>query len=537
MGVYGLTKLFYGKKASARNGGGWVRKSIQGPLVVDGNQFCHQTCDFLTNVKHPRSGSPTNYAMFFEYVTKILHKFKRCGIEPYFIFDGVDKRKKLSSEYRKRAVSKNSIPTLVYTVFFNALREMEVKMYVADGEGDVTCAEVANFFKCPVLSFDSDFFLFDIPGGYIDFKTCLSENIFDSDSATLKAEIYYRKEFVNYHFSSDNNDLIFLYPAIIGNGINPPTGNLIDNRKRWSVDAVERFVFAGHSTIASLPEGVRKNFDDVKEYYNGLNPLDPQIMLTAPIPKCSKQVPEWFQMSYRTRAMPLMPYDVLVNGMQHHGSSAIPERIRQCCYTILGIPEVTEYRSTPGGVEEQQIKCLEEIPGCLALEEVESEDDSKKKTVLYFAMECERQAAELDNLSSEGDRFFMCTVIFWMSKTAPPNNLVKALLACFIHLSNKPERQESVHLHRQTGLFQSARSGNQLVLKEWQCVYQDALILFFLLRYSPQTAPCPSRIFDENIILSLASNGPSVIDDAILEFIEDEHLLKKYRNMTQILWH
>ena len=532
MGVYGLTKLFYGKKASARNGGGWVRKSIQGPLVVDANQFCHQTCDFLTNVKHPRSGSPTNYAMFFEYVTKILHKFKRCGIEPYFIFDGVDK-KKLSSEYRKRAVSKNSIPTLVYTVFYNALREMEVKMYVAVGEGDVTCAEVANFFKCPVLSYDSDFFLFDIAGGYIDLKACLSENIFDSDSATLKAEVYYRKKFVNHHFPR-NNDSIFLYPAIIGNGINRPTGDLIDNRKRWSVDAVERFVFGRHLTIASLPEGVRKNFKEVKEYYNGLNPLDPQIILTSPIPKCSKQVPEWFRMSYRTRAMPLMPFDALVNGKQHHGSSATPEKIRQCCYTILGIPEVTEYRSTPGGVEEQQIKCLEEIPGRLALEEIESEgDDSKKKCVLYFAMECERQAAELENLSSEGDRFFLCTVIFWMSKTAPPNNLVKALLACFVRLSNIAERQEIVRLCHQTSLPQSAHSGNQLVLKEWQCVYQDALILFFLLRYSPETAPCPSRIFDENIILSLLAS--QVIDDAILEFIKDESLSEKYQSMLKAL--
>ena len=525
MGVNGLAKLFYGKKMRSRRGEGWFKKSIKGPLVVDGNGFCHHTCDF-----QPRSG----YAAFYEYVTGIIRKFKKCGIEPYFVFDGVDKREKLTSEYRKKAISK-SIQTLVYTVFFNALREMEVKMFVGDGEGDITCAEVARFLHSPVLSCDSDYFLFDIPGGYIDLKTCLRNNVFHSVSTTLEVEVYYRSEFVNRHFPR-NRDFLFLYPAIIGNGIHPPTGGLIDNTTHWSVERVERFVFTRHSTISSLPEGVRKNVEDVKKYYNSLNPLDPQKMLCSSIPRCPKPVPDWFRMSYRTRDMPLMPFDAFVNGIQHHGSSAIPEKIRQCCYTILGIPEVTEYRSINGEAQEVKVKCIQEIPGRLALEDIENErDDSKKKSVLYFAMECQQNAAELDNLSSEGERFFMCTVIFWISKAAPPNVLVRALLACFVRLSHVGKREDILHLCRNTHFSRAAGSKNHLILKDWQCVYQDALILFFLLRYSPQTAPCPSRIFDEEVILSLASQGPTVIDSVILEFIGDQELLEKYRNLLTII--
>ena len=524
MGVEGLMTFFYKKKARAGKAGGWVKKIIKGSLVVDGNSVCHQLCNFLT-----KENEGISYAIFFENVAKIIHKFERCGIKLYVIFDGVDKPKKLTSEHRKEVVLNNQIPTLAYTVLYNALREMNVKMYVADGEGDVTCAQVANFLKCPVLSHDSDFFLFDIPGGYIDFDTCLRERVFSSDSATLETEVYCRNNFVSFHYRA-NEDIIFLFPAIVGNGIHPSTGHFIEEDWDWTVETVERFI-SDQTIISNLHQKVKENLKEVKKYYNSQEKLDPCALLDSPIPKCPKQVPEWFIRSYRTRAMPLMPYDALVNRTQHHGSSAIPKRIRQCCYTILGIPEVTEYRSTPGGVEEQQIKCFEEIPGRLALEEIESKgDDSKKKRVLYFAMECERQAAELDNLSSEGDRFFMCTVIFWMSKTAPPNNLIKALLACFICLSNTGERQEIVRLHHQ---IQSAHSGNQLVLNEWQCVYQDALILFFLLRYSPQTAPCPSRIFNENIIMSLLAS--QVIDDAILEFIKDESLSEKYQSMLKVL--
>jgi hypothetical protein len=120
----------------------------------------------------------------------------------------------------------------------------------------------------------------------------------------------------------------------------------------------------------------------------------------------------------------------------------------------------------------------------------------------------------------------MCTVIFWRFKARPPNNVIKALLACFVRF-NTAERQEVMRI-RETMACRIDQS-YQLLLVDWQLIYRDALVLFLLLRYRPATAPCPSRMYDEKIILSLAAFRRDVIDSAIMEF-----LLEKYRNMLQI---
>ena len=518
MGVNGLESLFKSKRGRQ----GWVIRRIEGKLVVDGNQFCHQACKYVP--------FGFNYTRFFEYIADIIRKFSSWGIEPYFVFDGVDKPLKLTSERRMRAVSNSSIPILAYTVFANALSEMRAKIYVADGEGDITCAKVARCLECPVLSSDSDYLLFDIPGGYIDLRRFFDNKLFDSDAPILEAEVFVREEFVNYHFHG-NPDFILLYPAILGNGIYPSTGHLLDNRKHWNVETVDILIVQSPTIIASLPGEVKRNFDEVKRYYNCLYPLDPQEILASPIPRCPKPVPGWFSKSYRSREIPYMIFDALVNGTQHHGSSAISVRIRRCCYTILDVPEVIEYRSTR---VEVPIRCLEEIPGRLSLDDVENDRDGyRRKRVFDFALRCEENAIQLDTLSEE-DRFFMCTIIFWKSSEAsPPDFVIKALIACFVRLSNRREREEILPPHRERQSYRFD-SRNRSPLNDWQCVYQDALSLFLLLRNPPRNAPCPSRIFDEKIALSLASRGYT-IDREIPRFLTDGNLQRKYAELLQVV--
>ena len=521
MGVNGLQTVIDGKKSRSQQG--WEKRQVKGKLVVDGNQFCHQAC---RNVP-----GGISYIRLFKYITEILRKFStRWGIEPIFIFDGVDKPRKLTRRHRKTDAGHSSgIPMLAYTVLANALSVMGAKVYEADGEGDDTRAQVAKFLECPVLSSDSDNFLFDIPGGYIHLGNCFKNKLFDSDAPILEAEVFVREEFVNEHFGG-NLDLIFLYPAILGNDIYPSTGHLMDRTRDWNAKDVDHLI-SQSPEIASLPEGVKKNFDDVKDYYNNLNPLDPEKILDMAIPKCPKPVPKWFHKCYRAREITHMLFDALVNGTQHHARSQVSLRIRQCCYKILNVHEVTEYHSTVEGVKEVQVRCLEEdIPGHLSLDDVES-DDSRRKDVFYFALNCEEKAIQLDTLSKE-ERFFMCTVIYWKSSEAsPPDFVVKALIACFVRLSNRREREEILPPHCEEKRFHSR---NRPPLSDWQCVYQDALSLFLLLRYSRRDAPCPSRIFDKEIALSLASRGYP-IDREIPRFLTDRNLQRKYAELLQIV--
>ena len=498
---------------------GWVKRDLKGPLVVDANQFCHRTAE--------KRCSRSTYAQYYQYVTEIVQSMKRYGIEPYFIFDGVDKQEKLTSEVRRdKTASRPTISTLAYTVFHNALRDMEVEVYVADGEGDAACVEVANFLNnCPILSYDSDFFLFDIPGGFINLLNFL-EN-FERGRPMTEMDVFLRDEFVRCHFPN-NHDYIFLFPAILGNGIQPRTSRFLHSRPGNAED-VNNYIIAKHPTISSLPEEVKKNFYDVQKYYNNSTQLHPRSLLESKIPNFQRRVPRWFHMSYRQRIIPLMIFDALVNGTQHHSSTVMTLKIRQCCYALLGINKVREYHRTASGEAREEIVPGINIPGDLAIEAIESDsDDDRKRNVFYFALECEPSAAQLNDLSKE-ERPFVCSLIFWRSAAHPPLYVVKALLACFVKLSSMESREEIV---RFCGTYNQCNDFSDLLV-QWQCVFRDALTLYLLLRYPPQSALCPSRVFDENIVCSLARNEDYV--DDIKDFISDDHLLDNYRNMSRIL--
>ena len=66
---------------------------------------------------------------------------------------------------------------------------------------------MASEWKCPVLSYDSDFFIFDIKGGYIP--------LFSLNSDNLTARIFYRSELAR-HFGI-RKELLPLFASLLGN--------------------------------------------------------------------------------------------------------------------------------------------------------------------------------------------------------------------------------------------------------------------------------------------------------------------------------
>ena len=47
------------------------------------------------------------------------------------------------------------------------LRELGEPLCVVDGEADKMIADLAHVWNCPIVSDDSDFLLYDLPGGVI----------------------------------------------------------------------------------------------------------------------------------------------------------------------------------------------------------------------------------------------------------------------------------------------------------------------------------------------------------------------------------
>ena len=501
MGVWGLETLFREKfKKSKVNG--WRKEAIgPGPLVVNGSQFCHSLYDTLSCTL---AGS--QYPEFSQQIREHIRKFKDYDIQPHFVFEGSDKRQKFTSEYRKKKVAKkwkrdSRFPELAYTVLRCVLKEMEVPMYVADGEGDKACMQIAKHLNGPILSADSDFYLFDIPRGYINLKTL------EFAESSVWADVYYREIFAQEHFP---DGLLFLFPAILGNGIHPSTSHKLHINN--TADAAYYYIHEKmheRDWLKNLPSETRENFEDVKAYYNQ-GELDPKELLKAPIPECPRAIPEWFLLSYRKNAFPYMIIDALVNGKQHHSSSPLTKCIRQVCYAILRVPEVIEYEYRPEKRTAIEVPTVcAKIEDCLSLEEIDQATPDRRTGLVYSSLQC--RPSQLETLREE-ERFFMCTVMFWKRNASPPVHVIKALLACFL-LCQRKENEEITAMSCGLPEPGDERALEYKTLVDWQYVYNDAVALSRLLQCDLPTL-CPSVIYDGKVILTLA-NQKEGIDEYI----------------------
>lgn len=85
-----------------------------------------------------------------------------------------------------------------------------MELCVCDGEADAKVVKIASKYACPVLSVDSDFYLFNIIGGYIP-SIC-----FHWKSCPIIAKVYHLKGFLK-QFKYHDVSLCYMIPAIIEN--------------------------------------------------------------------------------------------------------------------------------------------------------------------------------------------------------------------------------------------------------------------------------------------------------------------------------
>ncbi|XP_078143183.1 single-strand DNA endonuclease ASTE1-like [Centroberyx gerrardi] len=147
-------------------------------LVIDGFNLCY--------LMYFRSGLDQNhggeYAAFEDLIGKFVKALKDCRIEPYVVLDGgtdytakkLDTLKESAKDRIRRAHAAaeeggwgSILPPLAKKVFKQTLARLEVPVAQCFGEADREIAALASEWKCPVLSNDSDFYIFDLPAGLL----------------------------------------------------------------------------------------------------------------------------------------------------------------------------------------------------------------------------------------------------------------------------------------------------------------------------------------------------------------------------------
>lgn len=151
-------------------------------LVIDGDNLSSQIYKWLSNCNSAFGG---DYDQYYRTVIHVFKLFEKCNITPYVLLDGGYEQKKLkvvkqrlrskiaSIKYIRPTSNTSTFPLMMREVFVDALRDCGVSLMRCFFEADDEIALLAKKLNCPVLSYDSDFFIHNvlyIPSNTVTFK-------------------------------------------------------------------------------------------------------------------------------------------------------------------------------------------------------------------------------------------------------------------------------------------------------------------------------------------------------------------------------
>jgi hypothetical protein len=130
---------------------------------------------------------------------------KKCNVTPYVLLDGGYELKKLKTvrerlrsrigviKYIVPLESYLALPLMMREVFTSALKQCNIPVYRCLFEADNEIAMLARKLNCPVLSYDSDFYIFD--GQYIPYVT-ITPKVYKKTTSkkTIEVEIMQKKQ-------------------------------------------------------------------------------------------------------------------------------------------------------------------------------------------------------------------------------------------------------------------------------------------------------------------------------------------------------
>ncbi len=538
----------------------WRRQeAIRGHVVIDGSSLCHHLyfgADWMHGGQYPEFR-----ANVLEYFTTL----RRSGVHPLVVLDGIDhtgeknqvilRRRKEWINYIHRTVGNmrarprvaigQIIPMLAIEVFKDALLEMSIPQYTVDGEADYTIVEIANFFSCPVVSRDSDFFLFNVIGGYIPLDR------FHWQQNPVMADVFHRSLFMK-QFCLNEQRLCYLIPAVAGNDLIPPyqSGALVSHMSIVTSGARSRLLsvvrFASNfksldDLLFALPPQDRKTLETsctkAQQMYEVAAVQDPEELLTTTIFKLpnGSAIPEWLLKQYRRGNLPPHVMEsivigkcvlrVVVEDALQPSAIASSKELRQSMYALLGRETVTEfYRhglELTGETNKRDFPTELRVPVLGSMRGISTEE---RAALVYRLLKCETQSL---NKLEDRWRLVVSATVFWVCKCRPSVHLVKALVLCMLLCSTA--RGVLERFRRRNSISSEHRKSSNWItflhaFAQWQCIYLDAMTLNVLLM-EPHRHVSPALLYDGKVAMSLAF--VKVTDELVSSFPIDRAVYTK----------
>ncbi|NXT26644.1 ASTE1 protein, partial [Syrrhaptes paradoxus] len=198
-------------------------------LVIDGSSLYHRL--YFASALDFRCGG--DYGAFAVAVSDFFSSLRACRVAPFVVLDGgrgADDRKlptlKGRAAERLRAAHGLSrgeggglVPLLAREAFVQALRRLGVPFVQCFAEADREIAGLASRWGCPVLSLDSDFFVFDLPGGYCPLNHFQWQSVREGEGPQgcyVPAQRFSVEKFCGY-FGPLRKSLLPLFAVMTGN--------------------------------------------------------------------------------------------------------------------------------------------------------------------------------------------------------------------------------------------------------------------------------------------------------------------------------
>lgn len=227
MGVQGLTTYVEGNRNFLQD-----VKFRDSRLVIDGCSLYFRL--YFTHGLDQQHGG--DYDTFAYLLTQFLSALAACNIQPYVVLDGgTDPSDKKFPTLRQRLQSKikeadslshgrngSVLPILTRDVFIQVLMQRGVPLVQCPAEADWEIACLAHQWNCPVLTNDSDFFIFDLPGGYLPLHFFQWTNLNGKASHRYISARCYTTNGLCRWFGGMNRELLPLCAVLAGNDYGTP---------------------------------------------------------------------------------------------------------------------------------------------------------------------------------------------------------------------------------------------------------------------------------------------------------------------------
>lgn len=194
-------------------------------LVIDGNSIASQLYNWHAHCNCAFGGEYDKYA---QCVREFFDNLLKCKVVPLVLIDGGYEHKKVNTVYSRLrskirtasyftpSIKMKFFPLMMKEVFKDVMDEKGVKYAQCAFEADDEIAAVARILGCPVLSYDSDFFVYGvlyIPFDTFDNGVVKREKI---NGYVKKCKIYRVERFLN-SFGGLDKSLLPLLATLLGN--------------------------------------------------------------------------------------------------------------------------------------------------------------------------------------------------------------------------------------------------------------------------------------------------------------------------------